>query len=180
MAPPQPSHARSKDTNGSHDAKEKIRSNCFRSASPPKLASDQPQRHRAVDWEAIGQDRRRQKYLGNSVKAPPRGRDPFWYSRTSSQSHGSRTSVQTTSPTGPGQQFKLERDAQRAQEARLMEFYLKRGFGARAPDELVFGSDAPCMAKRHAEQGGSTARARREMKCPDSYPLEFDDIGRHA
>lgn len=81
------------------------------------------------NWEEIRTDRHRQSYLGNSIHAPHSryGKDLYWYSRDNKPS------------TGCTKESELQEElrSQKQRESKLMEFYLKNGFGAQPPPELL-------------------------------------------
>lgn len=119
---------------------------------------------RGFDWERVHKDpKSRQKYLGSSVKAPlvRGGRDPFWWSKDT----GNVAKAATSSIFS--EELKKEQQELKEKEAKLIEFYLSKGLGAKAPEDLL------------QEGGSSKKNFRKELRQrQEHYPLEFDDIGK--
>lgn len=94
------------------------------------------------------------------------GRDPFWWSKSTGKVTKGRTAKSSDTHALSGE---LEREQQelREKEAKLLEFYLSKGMGAKAPDELLH------------EDAGRKKNFRRELRQrQEHYPLEFDDLGK--
>lgn len=127
---------------------------------------------RGFDWERVHKDpKSRQKYLGNSVKAPlVRGtKDPFWWSRdTSKVTKAFAGQSSRSGATGIfNEELKKEQQELKERETKLLEFYLTKGMGAKAPEDLLQGT------------ASNKKNFRRELKQrQEHYPLEFDDVGK--
>lgn len=141
-------------------------------SQPPKEEEASAKERRSFDWESVHKDpRSRQKYLGNSVKAPlVRGtKDPFWWSRDTSKVTKAFTGKSSRSGTTSifTEELKREQQELKEKEAKLLEFYLAKGMGAKAPEDLLQGAT------------GNKKNFRRELKQrQEHYPLEFDDLGK--
>lgn len=78
------------------------------------------------DWEEIRNDKHRQNYLGNSVKAPLHtrgGKDIFWYNKEKAGDALNK--------------LQSELRERKERESKLLEFYLVHGFGAKPPEHLL-------------------------------------------